>query len=238
MVVKLFILGLPGCGKSTAAHMIEKYVPKYYKGRSVAHKSDYGILKKMCYEEHDDRLRPIGDGAFDVVEPSAFNSALKRLKNEVQEAEQESPDSNQLILIEFSRNDYSFALEEFFPELLSEASFLFIKALVSECRLRIDYRVKKENRTEDDHEVSEFIFIEYYNEDQQDYRESVGRMLIQTYNVPPPCIQIIEDSELTEDDFKKTVAEAIDTILLAHEILPSSEDALSTESEPETALAH
>ncbi len=235
----LFILGLPGSGKSTAAHKIEKYLPEHYEGWSVVHINDYNILKKMCYEKHDKRLRPIGNGAFDVLDHNAFNSALKRLKDEIREAMKGATNSNQLIAVEFSRNDYSFALEEFFIEFLSEANFIFIKAPILECRLRIENRVKKPNRTEDDHYVSEFIFEEYYREDRQDYRETVGRLLTENYGIPGSRIQIIENCELTEDEFKEIrVVEAIKAIFSAWGILPSPEHTLSAESELVQALTH
>jgi len=228
----VFILGLPGSGKSTVAHTIEEYVPEHYEGWSVVHISDYNILQRMCYEEHDDRLRPIGNDAFNVVDHEAFNSALKRLKDEIREAIKKVSNSNQLIAVEFSRNDYHFALEEFFVELLSEANFIFIKAPISECKFRIENRVKKRNRTKDDHYVSEFIFEKYYKEDRQDYHESVGRLLTKKYGIPDSCIQIIEDGGLTEDEFKETrVVEAINAILLEHGILPSSEPTSSAISE-------
>jgi adenylate kinase family enzyme len=237
MIVLVFILGLPGSGKSTVAHTIEEYVPEHYERWSVLHISDYNILKRMCYEEHDKRLRQIGNDAFDVVEHSAFNSALKRLKDEIREAMKEASNSNQLIAVEFSRNDYIFALEEFFVEFLSDANFIFIKAPISECKFRIENRVKKRNRTEDDHYVSEFIFEKYYKEDQQDYREFVGRLLTEKYGITDSRIQIIEDCGLTEDEFKEIkVAEAIKLILLEHGILPSPEHSPSAKSEPVPAL--
>lgn len=233
----MFILGLPGSGKSTAAHTIEEYVLKHYQGWSVVHISDYNILKRMCYEEHDKRLHPIGNEAFDVVESSAFNSALKRLKDGIRESMKDASNSNQLIAVEFSRNDYIFALEEFFVEFLSDANFIFIKAPISECKFRIENRVKKRNRTEDDHYVSEFIFEQYYKEDQQDYRESIGKLLTEKYGISNSCIQIIEDCGLTEDDFKEIkVSEAIKLILLEHRILPSPEHIPSAKSEPVAAL--
>lgn len=220
----VFILGLPGSGKSTVAHTIEEYVPEHYEGWSVVHISDYNILQRMCYEEHDDRLLPIGNDAFNVIDHDAFNSALKRLKDEIQEAIKEASSSNQLIAVEFSRNDYHFALEEFFIELLSEANFIFVKAPISECKFRIENRVKKRSRTKDDHYVSEFIFEKYYKEDRQNYRESVGRLLTENYGIPDSRVQIIEDGELTEDEFKGIkVVEAINAILRVHAILPSSE---------------
>jgi adenylate kinase family enzyme len=233
----VFILGLPGSGKSTAAHTLKEYVPEHYEGWSVVHISDYNILKRMCYEEHDERLRQIGNGAFDVVECSAFNSALKRLKDEIREAIKETFNSNQLIAVEFSRNDYIFALEEFFVEFISDANFIFIKAPISECKFRIENRVEKRNRTEDDHYVSEFIFEEYYKEDQQDYSESVGRRLMKKYSIPESRIQIIEDCWLTEDEFKEIkVPEAIRLILLEHNILPTPEHTPSTKYEPVLTL--
>ncbi len=237
VIMIVFILGLPGSGKSTAAHTIEEYVPKCYQGWSVVHISDYNILKRMCYEEHDKRLRQIGNGAFDVVNSTAFNSALKRLKDGIREAMKEASNSNQLIAVEFSRNDYIFALEEFFVEFLSDANFIFIKAPISECQFRIENRVKKRNRTEDDNYVSEFIFEKYYKEDQQNYRESVGRLLTEKYGIPDSRIQIIEDCGLTEDDFKEIkVSEAIKLILLEHHVLPSPEHIPSAKSEPVPAL--
>ena len=230
----VFILGLPGSGKSTAAHMIEEYVPKYYQGWSVLHINDYNILKSMCYEEHDERLRQISNGAFDVVNPTAFNSALKRLKYVIQEVMEVASGSNQLIAVEFSRNNYIFALEEFFIEFLSDANFIFIKAPFSECKTRIERRVKKRNRTEDDNYVSEFIFEKYYKEDQQDYHESVRRMLTEKYGIPDSRVQIIEDCGLTEDDFKEIkVSEAIKLIVFEYGVLPSPEYIIpSVKAEP------
>jgi hypothetical protein len=215
----VFILGLPGSGKSSAARYIQMYVPKHFSGWSTERKSDYTILKGMCYVEKDVRLHPTENDGFDVLNYSAFNSALKRLNSEVLEKYEGSRSGNKWTTIEFSRNDYTFALEEFFLEFLVKfrrsTYILFIEIDISVCLERIQKRISKplHDRSIDDHPVSEFIFETYYKRDEQHYCDSVVKRLRERFLIPDLNTQVIQNSELAEKDFQEKVDVFVEGIL-------------------------
>jgi len=243
MPVKLFILGLPGSGKSSAARYIRTYIAKHSNNWSTERKNDYTILHRMCYVEKDARMHPTEYDGFDVLEHSAFNSALKRLNSEVLEEHEGSGNENQLTTIEFSRNDYNIALEEFFLEFLTRFHksiyFLFIETDISVCKERIQERVSKPlcNRSADDHPVSDFIFETYYRRDEQHYCDSVVKRLQQRFYVPDSHIQVILNSELTDKDFQEKVGMFVVGILSDEITVRSSPLPQSYEEELEQHIA-
>jgi thymidylate kinase len=226
-IMIVFILGLPGSGKTSAARYIKTYVPKHSNGWSTERKNDYTILKRMCDVEKDARLRPTEYDGFDILDLRAFNSALKRLNSEVLEEYEGSGSTNTLTTIEFSRNDYSIALEEFFLEFLTKfhksTYFLFIETDISVCKERIQKRISKplHYRSVDDHPVSEFIFETYYKRDDQHYCNSVVKRLQERFYIPDSHIQVIHNSVLAEKDFQEKVGMFVEGIL-SEEIIATS----------------
>ena len=119
MLVKLFILGLPGSGKSAVA----RYVSMYARDRqwlSTTHVNDYAILYEMFQEDSKGQFKPTDFGGFDVLDLTAFDIALKSLEQRVDEYIS-SAKSDEIILIEFSRNDYQKAFHQFRDEFLQNA---------------------------------------------------------------------------------------------------------------------
>lgn len=229
----VFILGLPGSGKSSAARFIQSYVPEHVIGWSTERKCDYIILKRMGYEEEDERVQPTKNDGFDVLDHSAFNSALKRLNCEVLEEYEGSHSANNVTTIEFSRNDYTFALEEFFLDFLvkfkNSTYFLFIEADRNVCKKRIQKRSSKppDERSVDDHPVSDFIFETYYNKDEQNYWDSVVKDLQKSYCIPDSHFKVIQNSKLSEKDFQVKVEMVVEGIL-------SEEITISTTTLPQS----
>ena len=84
MAVKLFVLGLPGSGKSTVCRRIAENIT-VYPGWSTFRFNDYHILYEMFQEDAKGKyFRPISEhGGFDVVNPIAFDIALQKLEIEV-----------------------------------------------------------------------------------------------------------------------------------------------------------
>ena len=84
MAVKIFVLGLPGSGKSTVCRHIAEYIT-IYPGWSAFRINDYHILYKMFEEDTEGKyFRSIPEyGGFDVLNPIALNIALQRLEQEV-----------------------------------------------------------------------------------------------------------------------------------------------------------
>lgn len=162
MTVKLFVLGLPGSGKSTVARGIEEYVGKM--GLEITRVNDYVILEHMFYDDAKRELfRPADHGGFDIIDLAVFDTALKILEKVTKQSILPTIPEG-VILIEFARNDYQKALSQFSYEFLQGAYFLYIDTRVDICKQRIHDRIVNPNNP-DDYNVSEYIFKTYYNND-------------------------------------------------------------------------
>src|SRR6266566_9310094 len=124
MIVKLFVLGCSGSGKSTAAHHIVKLAQD--KGYSAIHVSDYEILYDMFQADKETKggkFRDAKYGGFDVLDLAVYDKALMQLE---QAALLSSSQANDFIILEFARDDYSKALSLFSNGFLRDACFLFL----------------------------------------------------------------------------------------------------------------
>ncbi|HLL80853.1 MAG TPA: ATP-binding protein [Ktedonobacteraceae bacterium] len=170
MAKKLFILGLPGCGKSKVARYITEFLER--SRQKVIYFNDFEILKQMAESDTDNLFkRPENDAVFDVQNKLAFDIALKRLEQLVCESIDKAHD-DKFYIIEFSRNNYRLAfslLHEhakklFHPGFLADAHYIHLDTSVENCKKRIRGRASAPVY-EDDYPVSDFIFKEYYHSD-------------------------------------------------------------------------
>ncbi len=169
MPVKLFILGRPGSGKSTAYHHIHEYMELRYQHWSISRYIDYEFLYAMYLRE---KLFPVNNspkqfrstefGGFDVLDFSVLDTALKKLEKQVRQ--NHYPLKDELIVIEFARDDYKKALSQFSPSFLKDAYFLYINADLQTCIQRVKNRVTGSSTidNQDNHFVSEHILTKYY----------------------------------------------------------------------------
>ena len=169
MITKLFILGRPGCGKSTVVRYLtklaqhENWVPTSY--------CDYNILydifqaelhSPLCTHQH---FEPVDHNGFRVIDFSVLDPALKTIqKKATTSLEDSNPSTQRLFVIEFARDDYIKALHQFDPAFLQDAHFLFLDADVDLCIQRIHDRVAHPTSI-DDHFVSDDIITGYYQKD-------------------------------------------------------------------------
>lgn len=189
MPVKLFLLGGPGSGKSTVAHYIESRTRD--KGWFVYRINDYAILREMFktdQQRRDGRFKPAHHGGFDVLDFEVVDEALRELERRAG-LQTGAGQELQLLSIEFARNDYQQAFQQFSHEFLQDAYFLYLEAEREICRQRIQSRVVNP-RTEDDYYVSDYIFKVYYNRDD-------GQRLVDTltsYGIDEQRIKILENN--------------------------------------------
>jgi adenylate kinase family enzyme len=161
MAIKIFLLGRPGSGKSSAARRIEKLVRK--RNCNVVRINDYDILKEMS-EIDDSKFRKVAYGGFDVLDFSVLDVALKE---EERKAKDKATFTN-IIIIEFARSDYYEALKKFSKSFLQDAYFVFFDTNIETCMQRIRCRAKHP-MTSDDYFVSEQINRGYYAKQEFSY---------------------------------------------------------------------
>jgi thymidylate kinase len=171
MEQKVFVLGLPGSGKSTVARYIDMLARD--SGWKTSRFNDYYILLEMFRADQEGkRFSPTEYGGFDIHKHDAFDEGLKELERVVLKRKEAPDDKNELIIIEFARDDYCRALNLLSPELLQDAFFLFLDTDIDTCKQRIHDRVANP-QTEDDHDVSVYIFESYYQNDKRQYLTSL-----------------------------------------------------------------
>jgi len=189
MAVKLFVLGLPGSGKSSVARYISTYAGD--RQWSTTHINDYAILYRMFQEDTEGKqFKPAGHGGFDVLDLTVFDTALQRLERQVSPYFS-SAKSDEIILIEFARNDYQKAFHQFSnPSLLKEAYFLYLGTDVETCKRRIRERIAHPT-SQDDHFVSDYIFNAYYNKDNG---QDIPHVLERDFGVDEQRVMVIDNT--------------------------------------------
>ncbi len=199
MGITLFVFGLPGSGKSAAARQIKSSArKKHFRPRRFR---DYTILYRMFQDDQEansevKRFRSTKsyseyDG-FDVLDFGAFDEALQKLHHNIVRRKKLVDENIELLVIEFSRDDYCKALSFFSSLRLHDAYFLFINSDMITCKARIKARADHP-RTLDDRYVSDYVFDKYYWRDHQQYMTEVALQLEQQFSVPIEHIQVIHN---------------------------------------------
>jgi len=166
MSIKLFILGRPGSGKSTAYRHIEEFVRNRYTSWTTSRYNDYEILygmfqfeKRYLKESKNRQFSAREHSGFDVEDFTVLDTSLKQLEKRIRE---KMSNKDELIIIEFARQDYNEALNLFSSSFLKDAYFLFIEADLQTCIQRVNKRVNNPPSL-DNHFVSKNIFNKYYS---------------------------------------------------------------------------
>jgi thymidylate kinase len=165
MLVKVFVLGRSGSGKTTVVHHILNLAKKV--GISTLRVRDYNILYAMFMRERESentstKFRPTEFGGFDILDYSVFDTALEVLENQVVEEANNTLTTSKLVTIEFARNNYQHALSRFNPIFFENSYFFFIDADMSTCIERIHKRMINPLLPEY-HFLSDYIMKAYFN---------------------------------------------------------------------------
>jgi len=212
MFRKVFILGRPGSGKSSVAHLVEMSARD--NGCSTHYINDYGLLQKMFLQEKDQcipskerKFQPIGPeecNGFNVIGFSVLVKVLEKMREEVEEVESESSEEdNILCLIEFARDSYHDALQLFGSNLLQDAHLIYLDVELESCIER--------NHRRSDHFVSDQIMRTYYRNDDW------SRVM---YNLQHNCDKCVIRNSGTLQDLKQEVEEWVDIHLGHKEVIP------------------
>lgn len=207
MLVIVFALGRPGSGKSTGAHHLTEIAWK--KRLSAIRIGDYDILHQWFQEDTQHRFKPAGYGGFDVVDFSVLDDALRELKREVERRiERVQAYDDQLIIIEFARNNYCKALEVFDAGILKQAHFVYVDADVQTCIKHIHQRTFR-HKTPDDHFVSEEIMTGYYATDDKD---AIQPYLCSNFGVSPKHFHQVKNTG-SHRDYTRAIEPVLNNII-------------------------
>jgi thymidylate kinase len=111
-------------------------------------------------------------------------------------------------LIEFSRNDYQRAFQQFSEAFFQNAYFLYLNVELETCKRRIRERITHPT-TPDDHFVSEYIFKAYYNRDNGQYLPSI---LEREYKLDKERVLVI-DNDCSLEEASNRIKPFIDAII-------------------------
>ena len=205
--VKLFVLGMPGSGKSTIARHIVNHVNQEHQEWTTTHFNDYEILHQMFEKDEDNLFWPAEYGGFIVRELSVYNEVLKKLEEKVNNFCSTKNDFV-IIVIEFARSDYREALQQFNREFVLGACFLFLDADLDICIERIHERTAHP-KTKDDNFVPETVFTRYRGKDSKQYLSSD---LKTEYEISDDYRVKIIDNARRFEDIKEEVNQFIELI--------------------------
>lgn len=195
-MVKLFVLGLPGSGKSTVVRNILMHARD--RQWLTTHINDYTILYEMFKEDTGGQYKYDANGGFDVLDMAVFDTALRELEQNFK-MHISRMQSKEMVLIEFSRNDYEKAFQQFSQEFLHDAYFIYLNVDLSNCKKRIRNRITHP-ATLDDHCVSEYIFNSYYNEDDG---RNIPQILANNHGVEIDRVKVINNNESLSESMAK-----------------------------------
>lgn len=164
MSIKLFILGRPGSGKTTASRYIIEYLRQHFNNWSIVRYNDYDILQELFLREKlfppkQKRFEAKELGGFDVLDFTVLDEVLRAIEKTVQANSYKKKE--ELVIIEFARQDYNQAFHLISDSFLRDSYFLFLDSDVKTCIQRVKDRVTVPP-TPDNHFVSENILIGYY----------------------------------------------------------------------------
>jgi thymidylate kinase len=195
MNTKVFILGRPGSGKSTAARHLNARFQRH--GWSTQHVNDYDILKRLFLEDVDHiRFRPTPNNGFDAIDMSVFDTVLHEVEQRVIDA----TTTTDLVTIEFARDDYRHAIQQFSSQFLQDAYFLFMNADIETCLTRVHERVQRASGRDDHPSFSDDIFRRYYAPDNIKY---IQRKMAHEFSLPKQRILVINNTGLLEDSLRQ-----------------------------------
>ncbi|MEW6556186.1 MAG: hypothetical protein AB1349_02400 [Elusimicrobiota bacterium] len=133
----VFLLGRPGCGKSVVYKILKEIVEK--KKIFCPRRDDFLTLKEILARDSDFKRHILKDGGFAVTDWSVVDEALKEL---CQLVKKERAD-NKIIFIEFARDNYCHAFENFTKDVLNDSLILYIYSTFEECYKRNVARFQK-----------------------------------------------------------------------------------------------
>ena len=170
----VFLLGRPGCGKSVVYKIIKEILEKkeIYSPRV----DDFLTLKEILARDKEFKRHILKDGGFAVTDWTVVDEALSDLCKLVKKEKADK----KIIFIEFARDNYRHAFENFTKDVLDDSLILYLYSTFEECYKRNVARFQKAKKDgHDDHIVPLDLMKTYYKTDdyEQVYLKSAKELM-------------------------------------------------------------
>jgi len=170
----VFLLGRPGCGKSVVYKIIRENLEKkeIYSPRV----DDFLTLKEILARDKEFKRHILKDGGFAVTDWTVVDEALSDLCKLVKKEKADK----KIIFIEFARDNYRHAFENFTKDVLDDSLILYLYSTFEECYKRNVARFQKAKKDgHDDHIVPLDLMKTYYKTDdyEQVYLKSAKELM-------------------------------------------------------------
>lgn len=204
MLSYVFLLGRPGSGKSAVYKQFAERILQEGLASEVMRVDDFPILKQIFDEDVEFKRHVRKEGGFEVTDFSVLDEVLERINDQLKELQR----PGRVIFVEFSRDSYAHALENFDGEVLSRSLVVYIYCPFEVCLERNARRFKEGPKGVDDHIVPRDLMEKYYRYD--DYEELFLKSVDELKKrAPAPVLVIRNDAEglqALENEVERAVA--------------------------------
>ena len=172
MVKKLFLLGRPGSGKTTAFQLIQMLArDERWKTSHFTHFREYTTLQEIMASDNKSRFKTTEYDGFEIRDFSVLKESSKLLEENLTGYLSTTARSDELIFVELARDEYKESMKCFNPSFLENSYFLFVESDVETCIKRIHRRVAHPTST-GSHFVPDHVLRSYYSKDNLEYMAS------------------------------------------------------------------
>lgn len=158
----IFLLGRPGCGKSFVYETIIEKLKETEKIEKVERVDDFPILKELLDKDREFKRHLRKEGGFEVTDFTIVDEVLSTIDGRLEGVKAK----NDLVFIEFARDNYISALKNFRPETFARSLIVYIYCPYDVCLARNRKRFEQQkNNALDDHIVPTDLMESYYKND-------------------------------------------------------------------------
>lgn len=199
----VFLLGRPGSGKSVAYQLLADRILREGVADEVVRIDDFPILKEITERDKDFKRHVRSEGDFLITDRSVYDDVLKEINRRVKRLW----GAHKIVFIEFARNSYTEAFENFDREVLDRSLIVYLYCPFEVCFERNIRRFKEKPEGLDEHIVPRDLMGEYYRRD--DYEELFLRSEHELKKQAPAQIVVVKNDTEGLEGLKRELEKVI-----------------------------
>ncbi|MDI6883755.1 MAG: hypothetical protein QMD00_01235 [Hadesarchaea archaeon] len=202
----VFLLGRPGCGKSVVYRFLSERLRAEGLAQEVMRIDDFPVLRELLDRDTEFKRHYRKEGGFVVTDFTILDDVLKEINRKLKKLER----PGKIIFVEFARDRYAKALENFDREVLGRSLLLYVYCPYDVCVERNIRRFKEaRGKTPNDHIAPSDIMERYYKFD--DYEELYLKSEAELKReAPAPLVMVRNDAEGL-DRLKRELERVVET---------------------------